>query len=61
MCQSSEITKRKNEKNGQTRPICSGKYFGPHTIWRHVLDSLQERQRRIKNCHDYKSSLSEEV
>ena len=35
-------------------PICSGKYFGPHAIQRHVLDSLLEQRRRIKNGHDYK-------
>ncbi|KAL5510478.1 hypothetical protein EMCRGX_G006031 [Ephydatia muelleri] len=37
-------------------PICSCKYFGPQSIRQHILDSLQERRRKIKNGHDYRKN-----
>lgn len=32
-------------------PTCTGKYFGPQAIRKHVLDNLLERRRHLKKSN----------
>ena len=45
--------KKVNKLVSSPFPTCSSKYFGPHAIRQHVLHSVQERRRMVKNGHNY--------